>query len=234
MKKATFTNKVKRKPTVSRDVFKVDVSEPEKPRKKKKVLEVEEPVRKKKKASTALTVVEAKPIVGAKKTKLGKTDMKRIKTLFGDRSEDVLELIENNNKDGAITLLYKQLLGMVVDLMPIAEGVVREAKGYKGIYQLNQMISSCREIMADIQATQDRGMLGHTIVEKYVRPAFLDIAKQMVENDYQLQSELMLSCRTTQEKQKVANSFSVTRKELGRFIQDQYMNLKEEIIKGLT
>lgn len=44
---------------------------------------------------------------------------------------------------------------------------------------LNQVISQLRELLHDIQAYKDRDMLGQSLVDKFLRPAFLDIAMNM-------------------------------------------------------
>jgi len=160
-------------------------------------------------------------------------DMGKLKSLFGKRTEEMLNLIENNNRDGATVMIYKQLLSTLVTLLPVAEHVVRHTKGQRGVYQINQLMSQVRELMADMQAVQDRGLLGKTLVQRYVRPAFLDIAQQMVYNDQRIIAEVVPYV-DAKYKDRVRDNILNAQKELGKYIQNQYEDIAENIIKGLT
>lgn len=170
---------------------------------------------------------------GTAVTKFKKHDVERAKSFFGQKAPEILEMIENNDRDGAVVLVYKQLLGMLVTLVPTAERVVREQKGYKGIYQLNMMVSGVRELLTDMQAVQDKGMLGRTLIERYLRPAFLDIASQIVQNNQRVQNEV-LSYVPEKHHDKIKMYMRDSQRELGRYIEEQYKSISENIIKGLT
>jgi len=170
---------------------------------------------------------------GKKPNKFKDKDKKILKTVFGERAKEIQYLVENNNKDGAVVLIFKQLLKMMVDLIPISERVVRQTKGYRGIYQINQMVSQMRELMADMQAAQDRGLLGQTLIAKYVRPAFLDIAKMMVEGNHSIRMEIR-EYIPREERKRVIEMFEKTQEELAKYINAQYRQISENLIKGLS
>ena len=163
----------------------------------------------------------------------GKTDMSNLKTLFGDRTEQILGMLENNQRDGAITLLYRQLLSMTVDIIPLAENLVRTTKGYKGVYQINALVSQCRELLADIQSTQDRGALGRNMVERHVRPAFLDIAMQIVNSNHLLLNSVLPNIPDVK-KDKIRDLFQQNQRELAQYIQTQYGSIRDELMRGLS
>jgi hypothetical protein len=165
--------------------------------------------------------------------KFSKVDKTRAKSFFGQQAPEILAMIENNDRDGAVVLVYKQLLGMLVTLIPTAERVVRENRGYKGIYQLNMMVSGMRELLADMQAVQDKGMLGRTLIERYLRPAFLDIASQIVQSNQRVQNET-LAYVAEKHHDKIKVYMRDAQREIGRYIQDQYKQISENFIKGLT
>lgn len=170
---------------------------------------------------------------GEKRYQIDKATKKKLKTMFGQRTREILTLIENNERDGAVVLIYKQLLKMLVSLVPILEKVVRRSKGRYGTYQVNQLVSQLRELLADMQSVQDRGLLGRTLIKRYVRPAFADIAMQMLQNDQRILNLALLHLPGDRRAQ-VEAELKETQKELARFIQAQYRHVSEEIIKGLT
>jgi hypothetical protein len=113
--------------------------------------------------------------------KLSKNKTKLLlKTQFGKDANKILNLIEREETDPAIALLYKRLLSSVVDILPMAEMGIRKSKGTRGTYQYVQLISTLRELMVDVQSAQDRGMMGESLVMQVVTPAFGDIAQDMV------------------------------------------------------
>lgn len=103
-----------------------------------------------------------------------------LNSIMSANSKEILRLLEAKENDAAIPLIYKAMLQTVVDLIPFAENVVRETKGTKGIYGLNIIISSVRELMVDIQAAQDRGLLGQSLLAQVIKPCFSDIAQEVV------------------------------------------------------
>lgn len=112
--------------------------------------------------------------------KLSKTRKKNVKSIFGDSSEKILQLLETNDTDSAISLIYKKALSSVVDVLPYAEHNIRKSKGVRGVYQLNALISSMRELLTDMQSAQDRGLLGQSLMDSVIRPAFSDMAQDIV------------------------------------------------------
>lgn len=177
--------------------------------------------------------IVAKAKTKADKLGLSREDRENAKSMFGERSEEMLDLIQRNDKDGAVVLIYKQLLSMMVDLMPVAESVVRRSSGTKGIYQLNMMSSQIREMLTDMQAIQDRGMLGKTLIEKSVRPAFLDIAMQIVQAMHSVQTEV-LAYVPPKNHDRVKALFADNRRGIGEYIQTQYKQVSDDLVKGLT
>lgn len=116
------------------------------------------------------------------------TALKSIESMFGKRSDSIIELLDVGNSDGALSLIMKTLLSTLVDTMPAVEGHVRRSGGQKGVYQLTQLSSQLRETCADIQAYRDRSNLGNKVVERYLRPAFLDIAVQITRTWIELEA----------------------------------------------
>lgn len=102
------------------------------------------------------------------------------KSIIGQNAEQIHQLLEAKENDKAIPLIYRKMLQSLVDLLPLAERQVRKTKGARGVYQVNTLISSVRELLNDVQASQDRGMLGQNLVEQVVKPSFSDLAQTIV------------------------------------------------------
>ena len=113
--------------------------------------------------------------------RISKLKTKGMRSIVGDSAEDIQQLLEVGDNDSATTLMHKKLLQGLIDLIPYAEHNVRKSKGQRGVYQVNSLVSSVRELIVDLQATQDRGQLGANLVEQIIRPAFLDIGMQVVQ-----------------------------------------------------
>ena len=154
-------------------------------------------------------------------------------SLFGERADEIMHLVEMDDRDGMITVLYKQLMKMLVDLMPTVEKSVRATKGFRGVRSLNEMVSQIREMIADMQAVQDKGMMGQRLIARYVRPAFLDIAGQMMVNNERMISEILPHV-DPKHRDEVRKNMQMAQRELAKYIQSQYTSIAENIIKGLT
>lgn len=220
--------KVKKKKKVS-----MLESSPLKKKKKRKVPieEVEEPVKKKKKKrpeSTALVVADKKQLRKISKLMTGKYE-----SILGDSSEQIQQLLENDEADSATALIQKRLLQSLVDLLPMAEHNVRKTEGAKGVYQINSLISSIREVMADLQALRDRGLLGQSMVERIVQPFLLDLGVEVVQ-EY---SAIVQDCShliDPAKQQEFREIMTKSRTRLGTFINNRFsQNLRPEIIAFL-
>ncbi len=148
-----------------------DVSATDKPKKKRKPVEDEED------HGTELALYD--PSASGEKLSLTKTKL-LLKTQFGKGAEKILSLIESDDTDPAVALLMKRLLSSVVDVLPYAEMGIRKTKGARGIHGFSMLVSQLRELMVDIQAAQDRGMMGQSLVMQVVQPSFSDLAQDTV------------------------------------------------------
>lgn len=122
--------------------------------------------------------------------KISKLNTKGMRSIIGDSAEEIQQLLESNHNDSATTLMQKRMLQTVVDLLPYAEHNVRQTKGARGVYQINSLLTSLRELMIDMQSTRDKGAMGAEMVERVIRPAFLDIGMMLVQEDARLDSEI--------------------------------------------
>ena len=190
---------------------------------------------KKKKKNTSeernLAIIKTTVTEGSKKT-ISKLKTKGMRSIMGDSAEVIQQLLEANSNESALSLMQKRLLQTLVDVLPYAEHAVRASKGSRGVYQLNSLITSLREVMIDMQSTRDKGALGAEMVERVIRPAFLDIGMYLVQEEARLDGEIKeLVGLENYRKIRAARKESVTR--IGRNIQDKYGEAKAAAITFL-
>jgi len=201
---------------------------PEKKKKKSEVYDVSpEPKKKKKKKRMDLAVADDdEPKLSKNRTKL------LLKTQFGKGAEKILRLIEQDDTDSAIALLYKRLLSSVVDILPMAEMGIRKSKGTRGTYQYVQLISSLRELMVDVQSAQDRGMMGEMLVRSVVQPSFGDLAQDTVQ-EFSIIAADAKGHMTQEEYAKFAPLLREARSRLANRMTAHYRTMQEGIISYL-
>ena len=161
------------------------------PLKKKKKTVEDTPVKKKKKvrSSKELALLKKQVTVGAQK-RISKLNTKGMRSIIGDSAEAIQQLLESDSNESAIALMQKRVLQALVDTLPYAEHAIRKTKGVRGVYQFNSLITSIREVMIDMQSTRDKGAIGASMVERILRPAFLDIGMTIVQEEARLDTEI--------------------------------------------
>lgn len=142
----------------------------------------------KKKVGTALVPATLAKKIGLKR--ISKTKTKELQSILGDSTEKILQMMEAGASDSAFTLIQKRLIQSVVDILPEVENNIRLTKGSRSVYQFNSLVTTLRELMADAQAIKDKGMVGDAMVERVVRPAFMDIGSTLVVEENRVSSEL--------------------------------------------
>ena len=115
---------------------------------------------------------------------------KGMRSIIGDSAEAIQQLLESDSNESAIALMQKRVLQALVDTLPYAEHAIRKTKGVRGVYQFNSLITSIREVMIDMQSTRDKGAIGASMVERILRPAFLDIGMTIVQEEARLDTEI--------------------------------------------
>jgi hypothetical protein len=168
-----------------------------------------------------------------KSAKLSKLkDVGGMSSILGDSVEEIMQMLERRDTDNATTLMQRKLMQVVVDMIPYAEKSIRESEGKKGVYQLNSLITSLRELMIDVQATKDRGALGDAMVEKIIRPTFLDIGMRLVLEDEKALKEIKdeVDLETYKQMKKI---HAQSLQNMASFIQDKYAEAKQNAISFL-
>ena len=187
--------------------------------------------KKRKDADEKLETLRTQVTVGASK-RISKLNTKGMRSIIGDSAEAIQQLLETNANESALALMQKRLLQAVVDTLPFAEHTIRATKGAKGVYQFNSLITSIRELMIDMQSTRDKGAIGAELVERVIRPAFLDIGMTLVQEEARLDAEIkdVLGIEAYK-KIKAARKESLGR--IAQMIQDKYNESKNQAVTFL-
>jgi hypothetical protein len=155
-------------------------------------------------------------------------------TLFGQRSDQILRLLDNEEEtDGALTLIHRTLLQTLVDVLPVVERSVRVSKGRRGVIPLNQVVSQVRELVTDIQALREKGEMGAAIVERTMRPAYLDLASQIAVAFLDIEN----SARSRMSEEDFATyrtGLESTKRNLAKYIFEQYESVKNDVTNSFS
>lgn len=179
-------------------------------------------------------VVRKAPRTLSTPTSLTRRQSKKLSSMFGDNTELILGLLNSDDNDGAQTHIYRAVMQMLVDVLPILESNLRKSKGQRGAYQLNQTISQLRECMADIQAMRDKSLLGVRVVEKFVRPAFLDVASQMALGMMQIENELSTVLSPKELRTFKETSLSRIKISMAQYLQSQLQSVAQSVSQALS
>lgn len=95
-------------------------------------------------------------------------------------TEQILELLDQEDSDGAITLTQKHLLRTVLLMLPQAERMIHASKSARGVHNFSILVNQIREIMADIQMSRDNKFLATGINVRVIQPAMIDITNHMI------------------------------------------------------
>jgi hypothetical protein len=178
----------------------------------------EEPRRK----STALVSVTKASAEVMDLKRVSKLNTKGMRSILGDSAESIQQLLETGDNDSATGLMLKRMLQALIDLVPYAEHNVRKSKGQRGVYQINSLISSIRELMVDLQSAQDRGAIGEALNEKILRPAFLDVAMMLVKETALLSSDVKELLSVEDYNNKFRPLVLEQRTRIGQYVQKRY------------
>lgn len=95
-------------------------------------------------------------------------------------TEEILNLLDEEDSESAINLTQKHLLRTVVLMLPQAERMIHASKSARGVHNFNVLVGTCREIMADIQMSRDNKFLATGINVRVLQPGFIEIVNMIV------------------------------------------------------
>lgn len=157
-----------------------------------------------------------------------------VKSTYGDKAEVILSMLDSESEtDGAITLLARTLIQTLVSVLPLAEQCVRDSKGQKGIYQLNQLTSGIREMMMDVRAMREVGDVGARVVDRVLRPAWTDLAVQVM-LAIATMTDGAKSRMTPEDFREYRALLEDQKLNLARFMTAQYNDVRDGVITSMS
>ena len=106
------------------------------------------------------------------------TDLE-FKGMLTTSMNDVYKLLECDNTNNAIQLMYKRVIQLSYKTLTKLENTVDEDNP-RVAYPIATMAATLRDYLSDLQASMDRGQLAETIIDNILRPLFLEMASSVV------------------------------------------------------
>jgi hypothetical protein len=180
--------------------------------------------------SRAVAVLPA--AAGQNATTLNVREQRSIVANFGANAQVIIDMLESNDNDGALTLLKKRLLQTVIDVLPDAEKFLRDSGGAKGTYAFVTLISQIRELITDIQSDHDRRHIARNICEEVLRPAFMDIAQNLITQHHGLRKSTEHMLKPDQ-LQPYSNELRELAKSLAQDMTTKYLEVETKVFNAL-
>ena len=151
---------------------------------------------------------------------------------FGMQSNTIVEMINMGNSDGAMSLIVKSLIQSVCEVLPMAEHNIRISNSTKGIYGFNTLVSTIRELLGDLQVLKDKANLGQSIVDRSIRPSYMDIAAQLV-TSLTLVQESAKARMSSSDYKEFRITVEQSKKGMSDYMMAQYKDVSEQVVKSL-
>ena len=151
-----------------------------------------------------------------------------LSSLLAQDATRINELLETGEQDDATTLIYKRLTQSCVDAIPLVENVIRESGGGRGVYQFNQMVTTLRELLADLQAIKARGQIGVRIVDSVIRPFMLDLG-MMIVKELKVIEEDARSTMSPDDYIRFRDTVTRSRNNIAGFVNTEYSDMKRKV-----
>lgn len=157
-----------------------------------------------------------------------------LKSRFGDRSNQILSLLDSDDTtDGAVSLLSRNLLQMLVDILPIAENYVRQSGGARGMQNLTLLSSQIRDALVDLQALRDKGSLGKNLMANHIQPVYMNIAVQVM-SSFTLITNFAQSRMSEEDYREFRKHVESTQRQLSDWMNISYYSLEATVVQSMT
>lgn len=217
--------------------------EDEKPRKKKvkskdkelkkpKKFDKEKELKKLKKNKSKLKDAQALLADIASKSKLSRTDMKDKVSIVGEHAESIHRLLEDDDVDGASSLIRKRMLQAMIDVIPFIEDNIRSSNGKTGSYHLKSLYECIHSILGEMQALKDRDAIARNFIVDILQPHSAGIANILIQELNNIMTDLRPLVRDDA-KQELNQSLNAARSRMGAALSSQYTELRNVTLQFL-
>lgn len=187
-----------------------------------------DPDRKKKKKKLELVLANAKPT-----TKITADDKQIVKSYFAGHSKKIMNMLKAGDTDAGMSILKKSLLMTVIRALPKAELILNQSGAARGTYQFVTLISQIRELITDIQADGDRKFLAQSVMETILKPAFMDLAQDMINDHHQFRKNSAALVRS-EKSQEFSSDMQVLATNLATKMQKKYQEIGAKLEDALN
>lgn len=156
-----------------------------------------------------------------------------IMTVFGKDSRKIRDLLDAKDDDNAMLMAQRRMLSMLISIIPTAEHAYKDDPRQSMAYALTGLISQVRELIHDIQSTQDRARVADSIVFNILQPTMVAFANFVIDNNHQTKRDLadLIDVRQKRELDALMNRQA---KAIGAYMQTMMDDLKDRITKELS
>lgn len=133
----------------------------------------------------------------------------------------------------AMVKMYKGLLDMVIDLVPIAEQNYRTSNSERAAYALNVYINQAREVANDMRSVADFTKQAEQIVQM-ARRQFTLIASALVDESYRVKKEIRASGISTKRSALIDEKLDALVRGHGKYLNESSKALSKAILEYMT
>lgn len=148
-------------------------------------------------------------------------------------TQEILDLLDRDDSESAITLTQKHLLRTVIMMLPEAERMIRASKSARGVHNFSQLINSCREIMADIQMARDNQYLATNVNVRVIQPGMINITNNLI-NTFSLLKAEVSQYVPADKKVLVTMAMDNATKAIAKNCESEYRNMAEKVDSALA
>lgn len=127
-------------------------------------------------------------------------------------------------------LIQRGLLMQLLDLIPVAEDAYIDYPSQSNAYALNTLISSAREVLAEIEAQNDGTQLSISLVQEILMPSFQEIAQMMVLAIYALRESMLSVATTPQARDLMHKKIDEAGTQIRTFLGDKFTDIREKVV----
>ncbi len=158
---------------------------------------------------------------------------KGLKLMFGDSSDKILEMLEQDDTESGIVLAQKQMLLTTLSMIPDSEKAVKESNGRHGIYQYVQLINLAQTQIETIKAQMDVSLVADSICANSVHPTFLSLINHVITSMMRMRNELG-EYVSKEDRKEVGRMINDTIRGIGAYMEEQNKELQAKIRQRIS
>jgi hypothetical protein len=145
----------------------------------------------------------------------------------------IVDMLEDKENDSAITLTQKAMLQTVIMMMPEAEKrFFANTSAHQAVYAFNALVTTARELIADVQAAEDKTKVIDRIIYDLLEPQILSLVNYLLESNFYLVKQLKPLVKEKHHK-KLQDILNDATKSSGSYAKEMFATFKERLPAAL-